>query len=179
MNTSYQLGADLIFGTDVPFPEQLKNKDKRADSAARAAVLSTTLLLQSIPEIDLQALNIIVVNREGCRSHIQKVSNGIAKKSPAQGFFVRGGPQTLATYTALAVGSHGSAFTLVGQKEVLTLAVTAASCLASGQASAATVLTAVGFGPEQGYKAKSALINSALSANEESSVALSLQTVLS
>lgn len=143
---------------NVPVPELLKNKDKRADAAARVAVLAASNALSEKDDIDLASLNIVVVNREGCQSHITKVTNGIKNNQPAQGFFVRGGPQTLATYTALALGSHGAAFTLVGDQKVLADAITTATYLACNIENGATLLTVVVKNDTAGYQASSVLI---------------------
>lgn len=142
----------------IPVPEQLKDKDKRADTAARVAVLAAIQALESINNLDLTSLNIVVVNREGCFSHISKVSNGIAKQQPAQGFFVRGGPQTLATYTALALGSHGAAFTFVGDQCILPEAISAALYLTQSMPGSATLLIVVAKKSEADYQANSVLM---------------------
>ena len=99
--------------------------------------------LNAVSTIDLTSLNIIVVNREGCKDHIRKVTNGIKNNQPAQGFFVRGGPQTLATYTALALGAHGTALTLVGDRKILSDAITVACYLAGNTKNSATLLTVI------------------------------------
>lgn len=143
---------------NVPVPELLKTKDKRADAAARVAVLAASNALNEKTDIDLASLNIVVVNREGCQSHIAKVTNGIKNHQPAQGFFVRGGPQTLATYTALALGSHGAAFTLVGDQNILADAITTAAYLACSIENGATLLTVIVKINAAGYRASSALI---------------------
>ncbi len=143
----------------VPVPENLKGKDVRADSAARAAVFSATSVLENMQQdINLESLNIIVLNREGCESHVKKISDGIAKKAARQGFFARGGPQTLATYTALALGCHGSAFTIVADQEALDDTITTAMFFADNGVSAGTILTVVVRQNEGGYKAESVLI---------------------
>jgi len=142
----------------IPVPEQLKDKDKRADVAARVAVLAAVQALESVDNLDLNALNVVVVNREGCTSHIGKVSSGVASHQPAQGFFVRGGPQTLATYTALALGSHGAAFTFVGDQGVLPEATSAALYLTHSMPDSATLLIVVAKKGEADYQANSVLI---------------------
>ena len=142
----------------IPVPELLKNKDKRADSAARVAVQAAANALTGISAIDLTSLNVVVVNREGCKDHISKVTNGIKKNQPAQGFFVRGGPQTLATYTALALGSHGAAFTFVGDQKILKDAITTACYLACNAKDGATLLTAIVKKNDAGYQASTVLV---------------------
>lgn len=142
----------------IPQPVQLKDKDKRADIAARVAVLAAVQAIDEINGLDLTALNIIVMNREGCTAHISKVSNGIAKHQPAQGFFVRGGPQTLATYTALALGSHGSAFTFVGDQSILPEAISTALYLNEKIPNSATLLIVVAKKDEADYQANSVVI---------------------
>ncbi|MDH5480104.1 MAG: hypothetical protein OEX11_05010 [Nitrosomonas sp.] len=151
--SSYSTPDDI-----VPVPDLLKGKDKRADTAARIAVLAASNMLQEKPNIDLTSLNVVVINREGCKSHINKVSNGIKNHQPAQGFFVRGGPQTLATYTALALDSHGAAFTFVGDKNILSDAITTAFYLANNIDNGATLITVVVKNHGPGYQANSALI---------------------
>jgi hypothetical protein len=142
----------------IPVPELLKNKDKRADSAARVAVQAAANALTGISAIDLTSLNVVVVNREGCKDHISKVTNGIKKNQPAQGFFVRGGPQTLATYTALALGSHGAAFTFVGDQKILKDAITTACYLACNAKDGATLLTVIVKKDDAGYQASTVLV---------------------
>ena len=142
----------------IPVPEQLKDKDKRADTAARVAVLAAIQALDTCNNLDLSTLNIIAVNREGCTAHISKVSDGVAKHQPAQGFFVRGGPQTLATYTALALGSHGAAFTFVGDQSVLPEAVSTALYLTGNMPDSATLLIVITKKDEMNYQANSVLI---------------------
>jgi hypothetical protein len=142
----------------IPVPELLKNKDKRADSAARVAVQAAANALKGISAIDLTSLNVVVVNREGCKDHINKVTNGIKQNQPAQGFFVRGGPQTLATYTALALGSHGAAFTFVGDQKILKDAITTACYLACNTKKSATLLTVIVKKNDAGYQTSSALV---------------------
>jgi len=151
---------DSYITTDgkIPVPEQLKDKDKRADAAARVAVLAAIQVLESVGKLDLTSLNIIVVNREGCTAHIGKVSNGIANHQPAQGFFVRGGPQTLATYTALALGSHGAAFTFVGDQTVLPEATSSALYLTRSMPDSTTLLIVVAKNGASDYHANSVLI---------------------
>ena len=143
---------------NVPVPGLLKTKDKRADVAARIAVLAASNALSEKNDIDLASLNIVIVNREGCKAHIAKVTNGIKNHQPAQGFFVRGGPQTLATYTALALGAHGAAFTLVGDQNVLADAISTAFYLAGNIANGATLLMVVVKNDTAGYQASSVLI---------------------
>jgi hypothetical protein len=157
---NYQLNSALCFGSNIPIPESLQSKDKRADSAARVAVISATCLIEMIEDVDLSSLNVIVVSREGCVSHIEKVSSGIAKRVAAQGFFVRGGPQTLATYTALALGAHGAAFTLVGEQSLLKDAISVACFLANTSTNSSAVLTVVKLHQNMGYKARSVFIKS-------------------
>jgi|CXWL01.1.fsa_nt_gi hypothetical protein len=143
----------------IPIPELLKDKDKRADLPARIAVLSADHMLSKMTDIDLCALNIITVNREGCAAHIEKVSTSIKNHQPAQGFFVRGGPQTLATYTALALGSHGAAFTFVGDQRVLTEAISMAIYLTKAMRNSSTLLIFIVKGDVMGYQANTALIH--------------------
>lgn len=148
-----------ISENQVSVPESLKNKDKRADSAARVAVAAAINALKAVSTIDLTSLNIIVVNREGCKDHINKVTNGIKKNQPAQGFFVRGGPQTLATYTALALGAHGTALTLVGDRKILSDAITVACYLAGKIKKSSTLLSViVKKKTDAGYLTSTALI---------------------
>lgn len=156
----YQLNSSLSFESNILVHESLQNKDKRADSAARVAVISAIDLIDAIEDVDLASLNVIVVNREGCVSHIGKVSSGIVKRVAAQGFFVRGGPQTLATYTALALGAHGAAFTLVGEQSLLKDAISVACFLSNTSTNSSTVLTVVKLHENMGYKARSVFIKS-------------------
>lgn len=164
--TSCHYDSYVITDGKIPVPEQLKDKDKRADIAARVTVLAAIQALESAGNLDLTSLNIVVVNREGCTAHIGKVSNGIANHQPAQGFFVRGGPQTLATYTALALGSHGAAFTFVGDQAVLPEATSSALYLTRSMSGSTTLLIVVAKKGESDYQANSVLIrqgeNSAL-----------------
>lgn len=150
--SSFSLAEDQI-----PVPELLKNKDKRADIAARVAVQAATNAIQGISPIDLTSLNIVVVNREGCKNHLNKVSNSIKKNLPAQGFFVRGGPQTLATYPALALGAHGAAFTFVGDQKILKNAVTTACYLACNIKNGVSLLMVIVKKNMSGYQANTAL----------------------
>ncbi|MCB1935906.1 MAG: hypothetical protein KDF59_08195 [Nitrosomonas sp.] len=150
----------------IPVPEQLKDKDKRADTAARVAVLAAVQTLEFVNNIDLTALNIVVVNREGCTAHIRKVSNGIANHQPAQGYFVRSGPQTLATYTALALGAHGAAFTFVGDNCVLSEATSTALYLTQLIPGSATLLIVVAKKGEADYQADSVLIRQIENSNK-------------
>ena len=150
-----------IANDKIPVAEQLKDKDKRADTAARVSVLAAIEALDTITDLDLSTLNIIVVNREGCAAHISKVSSGIANHQPAQGFFVRGGPQTLATYTALAIGAHGAAFTFVGDQCVLPEAISAAVYLTGNMPDSSTLLIVVAKKGEADYLTHSVLIRKA------------------
>jgi hypothetical protein len=155
---------------DIAIPIQLKGKDVRADLVAKVTVLSTVKLLNKIDKVDLDTLNILVVNRDGCVSHIKKVSRNIANRIPAQGFFVRGGPQTLATYTALAISSHGATFTFVGESKVLSDAISIAISLANTTIDSSTILTVVIENNNDLYKAKSVFINASLNNNHDSNL---------
>lgn len=157
-NFKYEFGSYSIDDNTVPVPENLKEKDARADSVARVAVFSATEVINKVADMDFTSLNVIVLNREGCDSYVKKISDGISKKTPRQGFFARGGPQTLATYTALALGCHGSAFTIVGEKDALNEAITSAIFLAKIGTSSGTILTVVAKTNSGGFKAKSVLI---------------------
>ncbi len=158
--TSFDLRfGDYVIADDrVPVPDNLKGKDVRADVTARMAVLCASTLLDSQSDIDLTSLNVIVVNREGCRSHIAKVTAGIEKRAPSQGFFARGGPQTLATYTALAIGCHGCALTIVGDDNALEVAIPTALSMTGAHPRSSTILTAVVRDNTNGLQAKSVLI---------------------
>lgn len=165
--SSYSIPDDKI-----PIPELLKDKDKRADLSARIAVLAADHMLSKITDIDLCALNIITVNREGCAAHIEKVSAGIKNHQPTQGFFVRGGPQTLATYTALALGSHGAAFTFVGDQKVLAEAISTAIYLTRAMKNSTTLLIVIVKGDTMGYQANTVFIHNSKESTEMPSAAL-------
>ena len=158
-----QCNFDTYSASDnaLPVPENLKGKDVRADPAARAAVFCSTAVIEGVADIDLRSLNIIVVNREGCASHLHKVVTAIAKRIPRQGLFARGGPQMLATYAALAIGCNGAAFTLVGSRDALAEAITMALYLAGNGTSSGTILTVVVNTGRGRYDASSALIRPA------------------
>lgn len=143
----------------LPIPEQLKNKDVRADPAALAAVWSATKIVNGISDLDLASLHIIILNREGCKSHIDRVSSNIVDRIPAQGYFVRSGPQTLATYTALALGSHGGTFTIVGEQAVLDDAISTAIFLSNSTPDSSALLTVIAKKPIAGYLTKTVLIS--------------------
>jgi hypothetical protein len=85
------------------------------------------------------------------------VTTNISKCQPAQGFFVRGGPQTLATYTALAIGSHGATFTFVGNQNTLVDAISTAFYMANRSESSSTLLTVVVKNQNAGYQANTVI----------------------
>jgi len=155
-NIEYKVGTYYNSGSDIPVPEKLKGKDARADLAARAAVFAAIDVTKTAEDINLETLNIIVLNRKGCQSYIKKVSDGVTKRVARQGFFARGGPHTLATYTALALGSHGSAFTIVGGKESLPDAITTAMFLVKDDTP--VILTVVNQSDSNIFKAISVLL---------------------
>jgi hypothetical protein len=143
----------------VPVPENLKSKDMRADPVAKAAVFSANDVIKNSNIENTSELNVIVVNREGCTAHVKKISDGLSKRAARQGFFARGGPQTLATYTALALNSHGAAYTLVGEESAVDIALNSALYLSEAQGSG-VILTVVTKRKEAGFKAISVLIKS-------------------
>lgn len=55
---------------------------------------------------------ILGITNSGCKKFIEKVTEGISKVQPRPAFFVRSGAQTLATYPATALQTHGCAITL-------------------------------------------------------------------
>ncbi len=148
----------------APIPEALKNKDKRADPAALAAVTSAVQLIETVGALDLNTLNVLVLNREGCRSHLERVNSDIQNRVPAQGFFVRSGPQTLATYTSLALGAHGAAFTIVGNEDCLSEAIDFAACLPGS-----SLITVVKKNDAAGYSANTVLIEDSAENDDQQS----------
>lgn len=169
MNNHKLTVSEYILDEDiVPVPKELKEKDARADAAAKVSVLSASGIMDETKGLDLNSLNIVVLNRDGCAAHIEKVSNGVQKKTPRQGFFARGGPQTLASYTALAFRCHGAAFTLVGDQNSLQTAIGIAIHLIESNAnSCGTLLTVVVKKRPKGYNAKSILIEPMAGATED------------
>jgi len=143
----------------VPVPDDLIGKDIRADPAARMAVLTSSKLLDVNCDLNRSTLNIIVLTRKGCESHVKRVVDNITRRVPSQGYFVRGGPQTLATYTALALGCHGCAFSVVGDMEVLNETVAMAFFMSSSYKDSGTILTAVTQEKKDTFHGKSVLIS--------------------
>ncbi len=165
--------SDLIyanFKTDsnhIELPEILKNKDSRADMPVRACVMATQALLEKLPSsIDLNNTNIVVVSRKGCEGHIRKVAEGIDQKKARHGFFVRGGPQTLATYTALAFGIHGAAFSAIGDESSIEEIFSMVSHMMNINESEASILIYLTHPDKKGYQAKSIFLNRAISAED-------------
>lgn len=156
----YYFGSYSNSESKVPVPDNLKSKDARADPVAKAAVFAANDLINKANITDCSNLSVIVVNREGCTSHVNRISDGLAKKVARQGFFARGGPQTLATYTALALGCHGAAYTLVGDKSVLDIALSSALYLTESMSSG-VIVTVVVKKREAGFRAISVLIGAA------------------
>lgn len=156
-NVTYHFGYYSSEDEKIPNPENLKSKDSRADPVAKAAVFSANNVIDKTVIKDLSELSVIVVNREGCMSHVKRISDGLLKKVARQGFFARGGPQTLATYTALALNSHGAAYTLVGEESALEMALHSALYLIETQ-STAVILTVVTQKKNGGFDAISSLI---------------------
>lgn len=154
----YAFGTFSTNENAVPVPENLKPKDVRADPVAKACVHAANAVIEKTGFNDLDALSIVVVNREGCASHVKRISDGIARKVARQGFFARGGPQTLATYTALALGSHGATFTLVGDESAVDIALATAMHMANDGQSSGVLMTVVAAKEEGGFDAISALI---------------------
>lgn len=159
-NIQYYFGSYSIDHEKVPVPDNLKEKDARADPVAKAAVFAANDVIKNSNYTDISSLSVIVVNREGCASHVKRIADGLSKRVARQGFFARGGPQTLATYTALALGSHGAAFTLVGNKNSLDIALSSAIYMASQTPECGVLLTVVARSNDEGYRAVSVLINS-------------------
>ncbi len=56
---------------------------------------------------------VVALSRSGCHSHVAKVADGIAQDRARHAFFVRAGPQMMATYAAMALGAHGPTFTIL------------------------------------------------------------------
>ncbi len=155
----YEFSNHEVTGDSVPVPDGLVGKDIRADPAARMAVLSSSKLLSDSSKLDRSMLNVIVLTRKGCASHVKKVVDNIEKRVPSQGYFVRGGPQTLATYTALALGCHGCAFTVVGDMDALKDTVAMAFIMSATHNSAGTILTVVTQEEKDTFQGKSILVS--------------------
>jgi len=155
----YESSSHEVTGDSVPVPGGLIGKDIRADPAARMAVFSSSKLLSDSSELDRSMLNVIVLTRKGCASHVKKVVDNIEKRIPSQGYFVRGGPQTLATYTALALGCHGCAFTVVGGMDALRDTVAMAFIMSATQDSAGTILTVITQKEKNPFQGKSILVS--------------------
>lgn len=70
-------------------------------------------LVNRHPLRDAHGCGIVALTRTGCAAHVERVSEGIAQDKARHAFFVRAGPQMMATYAAMALKSHGPAFTLM------------------------------------------------------------------
>lgn len=79
---------------------------------------------------------------------------------------MRSGPQTLVTYTALALGAHGAAFTFVGDNCVLSEATSTALYLTQLIPGSATLLIVVAKKGEADYQADSVLIRQIENSNK-------------
>ena len=156
-NIEYYFGCYSIDEGKVPVPENLKAKDNRADPVAKAAVWSANDVIDNAKLTDSSEVSVIVVNREGCESHVKRISDGLSKRTARQGFFARGGPQTLATYTALALGCHGPAYTLVGEQSSIDIALNSAFYISAAQ-KVSVILTVVVRKDGGGFDAISVLI---------------------
>lgn len=154
----YVFGSYTVADGNVPVPDELKNKDMRADPVAKAAVFSAVAAVRQMPDVNLEGLGVIAINRQGCASYVKQVVAGVEKRLPRHGLFVRGGPQTLATYTALALGCHGPAFTIVGDEPILADGIVTALLLANCERNSGSILTTVSSLAYGGFHAKSVLI---------------------
>jgi len=95
-------------------------KDKRYDPIVGSALIALESSLRGVNLIDPTNICIIALTDTGCINHIKKVEDGIKINRPRQAYFVRAGAQTIATYAAMALNTHGLTMTLSGTDENIT-----------------------------------------------------------
>lgn len=103
----------------MPLADSLVGKDLRGDPVVKAAVLAAEAATSALSIIQKETFGTIAVSSGGCISHLARVIDGVRQRQPRPGYFVRGGPQTIATYVAMALGFHGPTFTMTGGREAL------------------------------------------------------------
>lgn len=92
----------------------LYTKDKRYDPVVAAGLAALELAIKNKKLNNRNNIAIIGLTDSGCTEHIERVKKGIDINRPRQAYFVRAGAQTIATYAAMALQSHGPTMTLSG-----------------------------------------------------------------
>ncbi len=161
---SYLIAAKGIFvGSDFFNLEQaFPGLDLRSDPMVKAGLCAQIIALQKSNFKPDEKTATIGLTTKGCLSHLQKVVEAAAKNRSRTGFFVRSGPQTLASYSAMAHHSHGPTFSLMAENMLLANLFALVDTLLYQKWAATIHLTFSDYDQKTGFKAGSLFLQRAI-----------------
>ena len=141
--------AAIWRGTSEQLPKPgFEVRDKRHDPVATAGLVALERALAGQMDLVTARTAVLGVTRVGCPHHVDRVASALLKRRPRQGYFARAGAHMIATYAAMALQTHGPAFTITGSAAVIPHIFTVASQLCSGVADQVILLAADKIGDE-------------------------------
>ena len=160
-----RFGSFLISESNLAAPEHSGHHKLNTGLTSSVATLAATSTLKDTKNIDLKLLNVIVVylNDNHTESNIE-----LLLSTPTD--TTKNTHQTLATYTALAIGSCGYALTFTGPLHVLSNAIETAITLACKTKNSSSMLITVAKNKVSWYQANSVLIRGTIINDEAFSV---------